>query len=132
MMEIAHEGIRPYVEAIWGWEEEDQQERFRAEFNVPCISIVQFDGRDVGYVKLENFDDFRLLAGIYVGKDDRNQGIGSEVLTDLMQQASEARKPLRLRVLRPNPAQRLYLRLGFRVTELTDSHVYMQFVPEID
>ena len=33
MMVIAHEGLRPYVEALWGWDAEDQQERYRAQLN---------------------------------------------------------------------------------------------------
>lgn len=130
MMAIAHEGLRPYVEAIWGWDSKDHQERFRAQFEPSCISIIQLDGRDVGYVKVEDRKDCLFLAGIYVGKNDRNRGIGSEVLVGLMRDAAAVGRPLRLRVLLPNPAQRLYLRLGFHVTETTDSHVFMEFGPD--
>ncbi len=127
MMAIAHEGLRPYVEALWGWDTEDQRERFRAQFDASHITVIQSGGRDVGYVKVEDCQDCIYLAGIYLAKGDRRKGIGSEVLLDLMQRATAAAKPLRLRVLVPNPAKNLYARLGFRVTKTTGSHVYMEF-----
>ena len=129
MMAIAHEGLRPSIEALWGWDAEDQRERFLAQFEPIHIAIIQLGGRDVGYMKVEDCEDCIYLAGIYLAKDDRSKGIGSQVLIDLMRKATEAAKPLRLRVLVPNPAKTLYARLGFRVTKTTDSHVYMEFEP---
>lgn len=88
MMAIAPEGLRPYVEAIWGWDSRDHDERFRTQFEPACISIIQCNGRDVGYVKVEDRKDYLFLAGIYVGKDGRRHGIGREVLVDLMRKAT--------------------------------------------
>jgi ribosomal protein S18 acetylase RimI-like enzyme len=126
MMRIAHEGIRPYVEQLWEWDQADQERRFRENFDPERISIVMIDGRDVGYMYVENHDDHVFLAGIYLDREYRCRGVGSELISDLLSSCRNLRKPLRLRVLRPNRAQRLYTRLGFRPVEVTETHIYME------
>jgi GNAT superfamily N-acetyltransferase len=126
MMRIGHDGIRPYVEQLWQWDQADQERRFREGFDLATISIVRVDDRDVGYLKVEYHDDHVFLAGIYLDRAYRSRGFGSELIVDLLERCWNLRKPLRLRVLRPNPAQRLYRRLGFRPIEETETHIYME------
>jgi RimJ/RimL family protein N-acetyltransferase len=52
--------------------------------------------------------DISLVAGL------RGQGIGGECLRRLLRRADAARLDAELQVVRGNPAQRLYERLGFR------------------
>lgn len=132
MMAIGLEGIRPYVEAIWGWNQKEQERMFRQHFSLETISIVRVDGRDVGYMKLEEHEDHLYLSGIYLGRDHRRKGLGSELMRHLTRRAGSMGKPLRLRVLRPNPAQHLYERLGFIITGVTDTHVSMEFAARGD
>jgi ribosomal protein S18 acetylase RimI-like enzyme len=129
MMRIGHEGIRPYAEQLWKWDQADQERRFREGFDLATIRIVQIDDRDAGYLKVEYRDDHVFLAGIYLAKEHRCRGIGSQLIVDLLQSCRDLGKPLRLRVLRPNPAQRLYRRLGFRTVEQTETHIYMEAAP---
>ena len=126
MMLIGHEGIRPYVEQLWGWDQADQERRFRENFNVAKIKIVNIDGQDVGYLDVENHDDHVFLAGIYLDRRYRRRGIGTELIREMLSICRSLRKPLRLRVLCPNPAQHLYARLGFRQVEETETHIYME------
>jgi len=49
-----------------------------------------------------------------------------------MAQADAQGRSLRLRVLRVNPAQRLYLRLGFVITDETPERLYMEWRPGSD
>jgi hypothetical protein len=53
MMRIGHESLRPYIEQLWGWDAEDQQRQFRVHFESESISIIQFNGSDVGYFKVD-------------------------------------------------------------------------------
>jgi len=131
MMRIGHEGIRPYVEQLWVWDQADQERRFRESFDPATISIVRIQDRDVGYLKVEYHDDHVFLAGIYLDREYRDHGIGSELVVDLLNSCRNLRKPLRLRVLRPNPAQRLYRRLGFHPIEETETHIYMEAPPSV-
>lgn len=56
----------------------------------------------------------------------RGFGIGTCVLRDLQERALREKSPLRLSVVRDNPALALYKRLGFR-TE-TEDEVYCRMV----
>ncbi|MGH9885742.1 MAG: GNAT family N-acetyltransferase, partial [bacterium] len=124
-----HDGIRPYVEALWGWNQDEQERRFREHFAPARASIVQVEGRDVGYLELEEHPDHLFLAGIYLSAGQRGKGLGRSLMLELMERARELAKPVRLRVLQPNPARRLYERLGFVSTGATDTHIYMEFDP---
>jgi hypothetical protein len=46
-----------------------------------------------------------------------------------MAQAAAQERPVRLRVLRVNPAQRLYLRLGFVITDESPERLTMEWRP---
>ena len=56
------------------------------------------------------------LLDIAILPEHRGRGIGAAFLGDLIREAVSARLPLRLSVLRGNPALRLYQRCGFVVT----------------
>jgi len=126
MMHIGHEGIRPYVEQLWGWDQADQERRFRENFDLTRIKIVMIDGQDVGYLDVENHYNHVFLAGIYIDRQYRRRGIGAELIGDILSSCRSLRKPLRLRVLCSYSAQHLYARLGFRQVEVTETHIYME------
>ncbi len=128
-MALGHEGLRPSVEALGCWDQAEHERAFREEFALEHISIVQIDGLDVGYLKVEEHGDHLFLAGIYLSALHRRKGLGTELILDLVQRARDESKPLRLRVLRSNPSQLLYERLGFRRTESTDRHIQMELDP---
>jgi GNAT superfamily N-acetyltransferase len=132
MMRIGHDGIRPYVEQLWGWDQADQELRFRENFDLARIKIVSIDSQDVGYLNVVNHDDHVFLAGIYLDRQYRRRGLGAELIGDLLRNCRSLHKPLRLPVLRTNPAQRLYARLGFRQAEVTETHIHMEAGSPLD
>jgi GNAT superfamily N-acetyltransferase len=129
MMAIGHEGIRPYVEALGEWSQDEQERGFREHFVPESVSIVQVVGRDAGYVQVEEHADHRFLAGLYLRSEARGQGTGTALVLDLIRRTRSDARPLRLRVLRANPAQHLYERLGFRRTGATATHIHMEMDP---
>ena len=60
-----------------------------------------------------------------------NQGIGTAIVKAILDEASEAGKPVRLHVEHFNRAQRLYERLGFLPIGSSGVHVEMESVPDI-
>jgi ribosomal protein S18 acetylase RimI-like enzyme len=107
--------LRPYVEAIWGWDESVQREFHVRGFDPAHTQIVTVDGRDAGVLIVD-----RRPAEIYLGRiaiDPAYQGlgIGSALIRDLLAEAAGRGVPLLLDVLVVNTrAQALYERLGFR------------------
>lgn len=128
MMRIAHEGLKPYLEALGDrWDREHHEAEFKKHFQAEEISIILIDNQEVGYFKLTKSSDSSFLEGIYIQSQSRNQGIGSKVILDLAKRCSEMGSPLQLTVLKTNPAKSLYERLGFSVIDETDRNFLMEF-----
>ena len=121
MMQIGHEGLRPYIEAIRGWDQEAEAAGFKAHFVPELIKIIQVNGRDMGYIKTVEQENQITIDGIYLSKEARSAGLGTQVLEDLNNSTGKA---LQLRVYKINPAFRLYARLGFEVID-EDDHAYI-------
>jgi len=123
--------MRAYVEQTWGvWNDTFQRSHFQANFAPANLEIIVIDGRDVGYLQCERARHEIFLANISVAPDLQNRGLGSAVIRGLQTQAAAARLPIRLQVLKANPAaRRLYARLGFTVIDETATHIRMLWRP---
>ena len=55
------------------------------------------------------------LRDIELMGPERNRGVGTAIINAVLTLARNSDRYVELRVLRCNPAQRLYMRLGFRV-----------------
>lgn len=99
------------------WTESYIAARFERRFIVETTRMAEIDGVTVGWLRLSETDDSIVLEQIYLGPARQNQGIGSRLLAMLDDEWRAAGKPVRLAVLKTNPAKRLYERFGFRVIE---------------
>ena len=91
--------------------------------------IILFEGRPVGRLQVDRGDAAILLRDIEILTEFRNAGIGSRLIKDLMQEATEAGKPIGLHVLASSPAARLYERLGFVRSGGDAAYLEMKWVP---
>jgi GNAT superfamily N-acetyltransferase len=119
------EGLRPYIEMLWGWDDETEERQFLETFDPARATMITSDSGTVGFYELVDQGFELFLAGIYIDARFRGRGLGTAVLLDLLAVARNRQLPLALRVLKPNPARRLYERLGFRATRATKTHVLM-------
>jgi GNAT superfamily N-acetyltransferase len=109
--------MRPYyVELNLTWD----CNKFRECFDPSSTKIIQADGIDIGMLKVRERTDCMYLGDIQIQQSYRNKGIGTSLIRSVIRSAAIVNKPMRLRVLRGNPAKRLYLRLGFRSVETFD------------
>jgi len=119
-------GLRPYVDATLGWDQRDQEQRFRQNFDAAASQIIVWQDQDVGYVQVEDQPNAAFIAGIYVAPQFQRRGIGTSVVRDLVRALHANGKGVTLRVLRSNPAKALYTRLGFHVVSETSTHFEMR------
>jgi ribosomal protein S18 acetylase RimI-like enzyme len=117
--------MREYVEATWGWDEAFQQAYFKEHFNPARSQIIVSDGRDVGELALEEKENHLFLAGIYILPAFQRSGMGTEILQNVINGSHKRGRTVRLRVLKVNPARRLYERLGFHIVEEDDNFYIM-------
>lgn len=87
-------------------------------------SIVLFDNKPFGRLIISRENNVTRLVDISLLPGCRNSGIGTVLLESILTEASENNCPVELHVLKASPAVRLYLRLGFVVTE--DNGVYFR------
>ncbi len=91
-----------------------QHTYYQEQFSDAAFEIVLLDGRAIGRLYVARREDEIRLIDLALLPEHRNAGIGTLLLKELLAEAAEARKPVRIHVERFNPALRLYTRLGFR------------------
>lgn len=103
-----------------------QEENLRHLWEVDQVQIVTRDGADVGWMQSAAHNDGLYLEQIFVDAPFRGLGIGTKLITDLIDQATRNGQPMTLAVVRKNRARQLYERLGFRVLDEDDRKFYMR------
>ena len=96
------------------YDEAAQEARILDRFN--CARIVVCDGADVGLFKVCREGSAWELIQIQLLPAAQGRGLGTALIRDLLADAAAAAAgvAVELSVLKANPAQRLYARLGFR------------------
>jgi GNAT superfamily N-acetyltransferase len=125
---LTEQTMRAYAEAAWGtWNEQAVREFTDKAAREGSFQLIRENGIAVGAVRVERHPDHIQLDQLYIATRYQRRGLGTGIVRGLMAEARSANKPLRLRVLRVNPARRLYERLGFVVTETTNERYCMEY-----
>ena len=117
--------MRDLVARVWGWDDAWQERFFAVHFDPTHSRIVVVDGEDVGVIAVEWSATDAFLANIEILPEYQGQGLGAALVNGIITQAEACNLPVRLQVLKINPARRLYERLGFVVTGETETHFQM-------
>jgi ribosomal protein S18 acetylase RimI-like enzyme len=122
---IQRTSIGPYVDATFGTTQEVQRAFFDEHFEHRKFQIVRIQGRDAGFLSFEVRDADVYLGNVALLPEWQNRGVGTAIVRFVITQAEAAQLPVRLRVLKSNPARRFYERLGFSCYEETETHYLM-------
>lgn len=124
--------------AGFGWSREQQETFLQGQYNAQRgwyetafpqaeEQIVELDRAPIGRtIVWKAGDGATILVDISLLPEHRGHGIGGGLIGDLLEQCKKANVPLRLQVLRTNPAARLYQRLGFHKVGEDDLYFQMQ------
>ena len=115
--------LKEYVRETWCWDEDWQRKNFLENFNTAYGEIIVFEGQDIGFCWVIEKEDEALLASIRLLPEFQNKGIGTVIIRNLLDKTN---KPVRLQVLKVNPARNLYERLGFKIVSETETHFWMR------
>lgn len=131
LFSLHRDSMRVYIEPIWGWHEDWQEEYFRKKFDTRDRQIIVIDGRDAGVLVVEELPDEIHISLIEILPEFQGRGTGTMILNRLTREATSRQTLLSLHVLRTNqPAKRLYERLGFRIIEEEMYRLRMVFEPK--
>lgn len=122
----------------WGWGDEErdgflrmqfdlQQRSYRLQYPWAQYSILYKQGVRIGRIILNESPQEIRLIDISLLPEYRNAGIGTAFLKELQKRAETHGKPVRLQVIRSNPAVSLYERLGFYPVENQEPYAVMEW-----
>lgn len=124
----------------WDWDTEQQETFLKMQFHAQKTSyknqfpnsnyqIVLMQQLAVGsMLVIRNKTEIR-LGYIALLPEYRDRGIGSFLMQNLLAEATQAVKPVRLQVIRFNRALQLYQRLGFSKVGDNGTHFLMEWQP---
>lgn len=122
--------MRGYAEKTYGpWNETIALQMFTERWRPESMQIVVIDGQDGGMLELLPMETEVQLANIRVAPEHQGKGIGTRLISEVLRNAHGRGLPVTLRVLKVNPARRLYERLGFVVVGETEPQYLMEARP---
>ncbi len=104
-----------------------QARTFAQAYPEADCQVVVCDGQPVGRLIVDRCSGAIRLVDIALLPEYRNAGIGARLLGQLLDEATDAGKPVVLHVARSNRARALYQRLGFVVSAWDDVYLEMQW-----
>lgn len=127
LFQLRRTALGAYLEQTYGpWDEAAERARFEERTRTSHYRIVEVDGVAAGCLGVAPGAEAHALHRVFLLPAFQRRGIGTALVALVVEEARTAGVPVRLRVLRVNPARRLYERLGFAVTGSSDTHVLME------
>lgn len=123
------ESVRPYVEKIWGWDEDYQKKDFDADFsNREQFHVIEVGGRFAGFVQYYFSYPYFEIVELHLLPEYRGNGIGSDLLRHLQKVCIAQDRKIRIGCFKENyRAKALYQKLGFMQTAETDTHFILEY-----
>jgi GNAT superfamily N-acetyltransferase len=130
LFDLNRETMRAYVDATWGWNDDEQVAYFDQHFDATRCRIIRAGSTDIGALAVEDRPDEIYLADIKLRPVWQGRGFGSAIVHWLLERGERPGKPVMLQVLHSNPrAVKLYASLGFAPYETTATHTRMRADP---
>lgn len=104
-----------------------QRSHYRTAFPRAFYGILLQAKQPVGAMIVDRTDREIRLVDLAFLPSHRGRGRGTQLLRELIEEARASNKPLRLHVLKNNPAIRLYTRLGFSLTSENGPYLKMEW-----
>lgn len=101
-----------------------QERGYEISFPTAVRSIICLADLPIGSLMVDSTPTEIRVVDIALVPEQRGRGFGGQLLERLKEEAGATGRPLRLRVVKGNPAQRLYQRLGLVI--VTDEGLYQQ------
>lgn len=119
-----HEHLR-----IAGLPVDAETDRLRTEEQWHNIRVISFQGADIGMIKLDQHSTPWQILQFQLSRQQQGKGLGERLLRAVLNEANQRGVGVALTVLKANPAQKLYQRLGFIMTGEDEYEYWMQYAP---
>ena len=126
LLALRVEAMGPHLRRLGRFDPERSRMHFREAFDPATMRLILADGVFIGCVNLAREADHYWLGQFYLSAAHHGRGLGTEVLMRLLAETDAGGLPVRMRVLKQNPAVRLYERHGFSKTGEDEWDVYYE------
>ena len=106
-----------------------QQNHYAQKYPAASHDVILSDDRPVGRLYVARLDQEIRIVDITLLPAERNAGIGSHLIKQLLAEANRSGKITRIYVEEFNPSLRLFERLGFSPSEQHGIHLLLQCNP---
>lgn len=127
--QLFKKGLQQHIERTWGWDELFQHHSFMENIPAAHFTIVTAQGEDIGGYYLKPYDTHLYLDMLLVEPGHQNLGYGTRIIRRLQKQAEQQQLPIKLNVLKINPAFHFYQRLGFVIESEDDIRYRLEYRP---
>jgi len=119
--------MRKYVEQTWGeWNEAHTKGQIAEDVFHSRLSILEVNHEPVGLMRIDVHAMHVDIDQLFLLPEFQRRGIGTGLLQGILARAQDKNLPVRVWVLRVNPARTLYERMGFYVFEETQASLHLQ------
>lgn len=125
--ELHRQELFSYVEQTWGWFEEVQLNGMQSDFDNLPFEIISDRGKDIGVISVVDLENTLLLNYLAILRAYQRLGFGTQLLGKVLEQALDRGIPVKLKVMRVNPAKAFYERLGFVIANSDEALLYMEW-----
>ena len=117
-----------YVEATWPNSTAAQHYYYDInQFDPLTTRILRLDGKDVGRLSITLRADCIFIDEVHILPEYQRQGVGKQVIDQVLKEAREKHLPVKATVLKVNhPSQKLFLSMGFEVIAERDHRLHIQ------
>lgn len=117
--------MQHYIDEAWGWDEIIQREGFLTSLPMNQFTFIEAKGHQVGGFHISKKSDHLVVDMILVEPDHQRQGWGLLMAIEIKQIAVAKQKPVRLSVLKTNPAIDFHFKIGFEEIEEDEHSIKM-------
>jgi ribosomal protein S18 acetylase RimI-like enzyme len=126
LFELYRSVMGTYIEQIWGWDSQWQENDFSEHFDPERVTVVLHEEQVVGYVQVESHSGEHYVRMLLLAPEHRKKGLGANLLKRVIAEASEENRGVKVQAFKINvPAQRFYERYGFKVVGETPTSLEM-------
>lgn len=134
----AYGSTREFELAVVPWTAEQKTAFIKMQFNAQKLdyqtrfpqaehSIIEVDGQPAGRLYMARLADSLRILDITILPQKRSAGIGTQIISGLMEEAKASDRAVRIYVESFNPSLQLFERLGFAPAEERGVHLLMEW-----
>ncbi len=131
LFKVSTEAMQPVADALGDIKSENERRaEYEEKFNPENIDIIQFEGTDVGRLRVVRSPESIYVGGVQILPEFQRRGIGTALFTELIDECKKTEVPITLEVHDVNTnAMNFYKGLGFKEDGKTEKQTILKFIP---